>query len=81
MSALLSKELLLLHGQVEETEKNRELVLKNKTSFIFCISKINDTVIYNAEDLDVVMPIHNLIECSKNYSRHWAVYGIIAEMK
>ena len=29
----------------------------------------NDTFIDNAEDLDVVMPMYNLLEYSKNYSK------------
>ena len=33
------------------------------------MSKINDTLINNAEDLDVVMPMYNLIEYSKNYRK------------
>ena len=32
------------------------------------ISKINKTFIDNAEDLDIVMPMYNLLEYSKNYS-------------
>ena len=31
-------------------------------------AKINSTLIENAEDLDRVMPIYNLIEYSRNYS-------------
>ena len=37
--------------------------------FVSCISKINNTLIDNAEDLDIVMPMYNLIEYSKNYSK------------
>ena len=48
---------------------NRNLVLKNNSSFISCISKINNTLINNAEDLDVVMPLYNLLEYSKSYSK------------
>ena len=44
----------------------RELVFKNNAPFINCISKINGTKIDNAEDLDVVMPMYNLLEYSKN---------------
>ena len=33
-----------------------------------CITKIDETTIYDAEDLDLVMPMYNLIECSSNYS-------------
>ena len=49
--------------------KNRSLAFKNNASFISCISKINNTLIDNAEDLDIVMPMHNLLEYSKNYSK------------
>ena len=48
-------------------EKN--LVFKNNAPFINCVSKINGVKIDNAEDLDVVMPMYNLFEYSKNYRR------------
>ena len=44
----------------------RNSVFKNNPPFINCISKINGVKIDNAEDLDVVMPMSNLIEYSKN---------------
>ena len=47
----------------------KKLVFKNNAPFIICISKINDIKIDNAEDLDVVMPMYNLLECSKNYRK------------
>ena len=34
-----------------------------------CISKINNRLIDNAEYLDIVMSIYNLIEYSKNYRK------------
>ena len=37
---------------------------KNNAQFIKCISKINNVLVDNAEDLDIVMPIYNLIEYS-----------------
>ena len=42
------------------------MVFKNNAPFISCISKINGVKIDNAEDLDVVMPMYNLLEYSKN---------------
>ena len=42
---------------------------RNNAPFISCISKINGVLIDNAEDLDVVMPVYNLIEYNKNYSK------------
>ena len=47
----------------------KKLVFKNNAPFISCISKINRVKIENAEDLDVVMPIYNLLEYSKNYRK------------
>ena len=47
----------------------KELVFKNNAPFINCVSKINGVKIDNAEDLDVVMPIYNLLEYSKNYKK------------
>ena len=43
------------------------MVFKNNAPFINCISKINGVNIDNAEDLDGVMPMYNLLEYSKNY--------------
>ena len=38
-------------------------------AFTNCISEINNTQINNAKDIDIVMPIYNLIEYSDNYSK------------
>ena len=46
-----------------------KLVFKNNAPFINSISKINGVKIDNAEDLDVVMPMYNLLEYSKNYRK------------
>ena len=73
MHILLLKKLLLLVLLLEpmklEIKKNRPLVFKNNAPFIICISKINDTSIENAEDLDIVMPMYNLLRDSKNFSK------------
>ena len=49
--------------------RNRSLALKNNALFTNGIPKINNVLIDNAEDLDVVIPMYNLIECSKNYRK------------
>ena len=46
-----------------------KLAFKNNAPFISCVSKISNVLIGNAEDLDVAMPMYNLIEYSKNYSK------------
>ena len=45
------------------------LAFKKVATFTDCISKINGVLIDNAEDLDIVMPMYNLIEYSKNYRK------------
>ena len=59
---------------------NKELTLKNNAPFISCISKINGELVENAEDLDIVMPIYNLLEYSKNYEKLQDLCLIIIEM-
>ena len=50
-------------------KRNKEVTFKNNAPFINCISKTNGEKIDNAEDLDVVMTIYNLLEYSKNYRK------------
>ena len=56
---------LLLHW----SKYDKKLVIKNFTLFTTCISKIKNTLIDNAEDLDILIPMFNLIEYIKNYSK------------
>ena len=48
-------------------KKNRSLILKNNARFVSCITRINGELIEDADDLDIVMPMYNLLEYSKNY--------------
>ena len=48
--------------------KQEIAIFKNNAPFQSCISKINNTFIDTAEDLDIVMPMYNLLEYSDNYS-------------
>ena len=48
---------------------NKKLIFKNCAPFTNCISEINNTQIDNAKDIDIVMPIYNLIEYSDNYAK------------
>ena len=48
---------------------NKKVRFKNCAPFTNCISKINNTQIDNAEHIDIVMPMYNLIEYSDNYSK------------
>ena len=43
--------------------RNKFLALKNNAPFSNCISKINNALIDNAEDIDVVMPMFIFLMC------------------
>ena len=58
-----------LQNNVVRDKKNRPLILKNNAPFISCITRINGKLIEDADDLDIVMPMHNLLEYSKNYRK------------
>ena len=50
-------------------ERDKGVSFKNRAPFINCISEINNTQIDNAKDIDIVMPMYNLIEYSDNYAK------------
>ena len=50
-------------------EKNKGVTFENCAPFTKCISRINNTDIANAHDIDIAMPVYNLIEHSDNYSK------------
>ena len=50
-------------------EKDKGVTFKNCAPFTKCISRINNTDIDNAHNIDIVMPMYNLIEYSDNYSK------------
>ena len=48
---------------------NKKVIFKNCAPFTNCISKINNTQLDNDKDIDIVMPMYNLIEYSNNYAK------------
>ena len=46
---------------------NKKVILKNCTPFSNCISEINNTQVDDAKNIDIVMPMYNLLEYSDNY--------------
>ena len=50
-------------------ERNKGVTFKNCAPFTKCISRISKTDIDNAHDIDIVMPMYDLIEYSDNYSK------------
>ena len=50
-------------------ERNKGVIFKNCAPSTKCISKINETEIDNTQDIDIAMPMYNLIEYSDNHSK------------
>ena len=50
-------------------KKDRKLILKNNAPFVSCITRINNELIEDADDLDMVMTMYNLLEYGKNYRK------------
>ena len=50
-------------------DTNKKVIFENCAPYTNCISKMNNTQIDNAEYIDIVMPMYNLVEYSDNYSK------------
>ena len=48
---------------------NKKVIFRNCVPCTSCISRINNTQVDDAQCIDVVMPMYNLIEYSNNYSK------------
>ena len=60
---------ILVKGDITVTAASETQVpFKNCASFIKCITEIDEATVRDVEDLDLVMPMYNLIEYSSNYS-------------
>ena len=56
-------------GEIQADGRDKGVTFKNCAPFTQCISRINNTDIDNAHDIDIVMLMYNLIEYSDNYSK------------
>ena len=50
-------------------ERDKGVAFKNCARFTNCISEINNTQIDNCKDIDIVMPLYNLLEYCDNYAK------------
>ena len=55
---------------INAKQKDESVAFKNNAPLVNFISKINDKQIENVEDLDIVLPMYNLLEYSKNYGKN-----------
>ena len=65
---ILVKRTLSIEPQAEDNLNNadKKVVFKSCAPFTDCTSETNNTQIYIGKDIDVVMPIYNVIEYSNN---------------
>ena len=54
---------------IAANRNNKEVGFKNCAPFIMRISKMNNTEVNNAEDLDIVMRMYSLLEYGENYAK------------
>ena len=66
---ILVNGIITVAGNQPRDRQNRRLILKNNAPFVSCITRINNELIEDADDLDTVMPMYNLLEYSKNYRK------------
>ena len=66
---ILGNGTITVTGNHPRDRQNRPLILKNNAPFISCITRINGELIEDADDLDIVIPMYNLLEYSKNYRK------------
>ena len=48
---------------------NKKVIFKNCAPFTKCITKINNTQVDDAQKIDIIVPLCNLIEYSAAYSK------------
>ena len=58
-----------MHIGAAANNTDKKVIFKNCAPFTNCISKINNTQIDNAEYVDIVMPMYNLIKHSDSFSK------------
>ena len=56
-------------ADADANNTNKKVIFKNCAPFTNYISRNNNTQVDNAKDIDIVMPMYNLIEYSNNYSK------------
>ena len=56
-------------ADADANNTNKKVISKNCAPFTNCVNGINNTQIDNAKDIDIVMPMYNLMEYSDNYAK------------
>ena len=56
-------------ADTDANNTNKKVIFRNAAPFTNCISEINNTQVDNAKDIDIVMPLHNLLEYTPAYEK------------
>ena len=54
--------------KIADIAADTKVAFKNCAPFTRCVIHINDEHVQTAENLDIIMPMYNLVECSDNYA-------------
>ena len=54
--------------KIEDIAADTNIAFKNYAPFTRCVTHINDEHVETAQNLDLIMPVYNLIEYSDNYA-------------
>ena len=65
---------IVVTGKITVTNSNnntydKKLALKNNAPFFSCVLRINEELIDDCQDLDIAVPLYNLLHYSKNYQK------------
>ena len=77
---IVVKGTITVTGTNNRSRKNTPLAFKSNAPFISYISKVNNTLIDNVQDLDVAMPMYIWLNTAKIIETQQPVCGIITEM-
>ena len=73
---------ILVTGDIKVADivADANVAFKNCAPFTRCVTHISDEHVETAENLDIIMPVYNLIEYSDNLLTHLEVYISLIEM-
>ena len=66
---ILVNSTITVAGNQPRDRQNKPVILKDNAPFVSCITRIKGELIEDADDLDIVMPMYNSLEYSKNYRK------------
>ena len=66
---ILVNGIIAVAGNQPRDRKNKPAILKNNAPFVSCITRINGELIEDADNLDIVMLMYNLLEYSKKFKK------------